>query len=519
MKTLNVAIVGGDQATTAQGIIYGSPIPMFVLDRNHKITYWNKACERLTGFPRSEMIGTDRHWEPFYPQKKPLLADIIIDNDPEMLGRAITKMDLQESPIVEGAYEAEQFIPHLGEEGTYLYIYAAPIKDERGTIQGAITTYIDFSERVKMTREIERREAFAQNLIQNSIDGIIATGPKGKIIIVNQGALDILGYSADEIMHRMSYQEILSGETATMIREAFYMDKYGPPGKIVSIQTMLLNKANESIPVRFSGTLLYESGKEVGSVVFIQDLREILRLEKEKQQAQRMAAIGRTLAGLAHYIKNVLTGLQGGAYVINSAISKKDLELVEKGWDMVERNIDQIGHIVSDMLIYSKVRKPEYGMVDPNELAIEVLEFMYEKAKISGVRLVRDLQPGLQKVAMDRTGIYRCLLNLIGNAIDACTLDGIMDGKGVVTVRTEKPSGWGLRVEVSDNGTGMDEETQEKLFSDFFSTKGYKGTGLGLPVTKKIVSEHGGRLTFTSQSGKGSSFILMLPEKPPPVAP
>jgi PAS domain S-box-containing protein len=501
------------QKKTVEGIIYGSPIPMFVLDKNHKITYWNRAVEKLTGFRSEEMIGTDRHWEPFYPFKRPILADFIIDNDLETIKELYKGMRLRKSPVAEGAYEAEHFFPHLGEKGTHLYFNAAPIKDDLGDIQGAVITYQDFSERVKMIREIEKREVFVQNLIQNSIDGIIATEAKGKIVIFNRGAAKILGYTPAEIIGQMSYPEILSGETGVAIRDAFYGDQYGPPGKIINMEAQFLNKANEAIPLRLSGTLLYEAEKEVGSVVFIQDLREIQRLQREKERAERMAAIGRTVAGVAHYIKNILNGLQGGAYVINSAMGKKDFELVRKGWSMVEKNIEQISHIVTDMLIYSSERKPRYDLVNPNEVVDEVLELMWERAKLAGVVFVRELDPELTPVAMDKTAMHNCLLNLIGNAIDACTLGGIVDGRGIVTVKTDKPPGWGVRFRITDNGIGMDKEAQHKLFTDFFTTKGYKGSGLGLPVTQKIVKEHDGELIFKSEVGQGSSFSLMLPEK------
>jgi signal transduction histidine kinase len=138
---------------------------------------------------------------------------------------------------------------------------------------------------------------------------------------------------------------------------------------------------------------------------------------------------------------------------------------------------------------------------------------MWERAKLSGVVFVRELDPELAPVAMDKTAIHNCLLNLIGNAIDACTLGGIVDGKGIVTVKTDKPPDWGVRFRITDNGIGMDKDAQHKLFTDFFTTKGYKGSGLGLPVTQKIVKEHGGELVFKSEVGQGTSFSLMLPEK------
>ncbi len=498
----------------AEGIISGSPIPMFVLNRNHRISHWNRACEQLTGYPRSEMIGTDNQWKPFYRRKRPTLADLLIENKQKEIEKLYRGMHLRRSSKVEGAYEAEHFFPHLGEHGAHLYLNAAPIKDEAGKVQGAIVTYQDFTERNRMLEEIKRREQFEKNLIENSIDGIIATEAAGKIVIFNRGAVEILGYSPEETIGKMSYVDLLSEEVGHAVREAFYGESYGPPGKIVNMEARFLNRSAESIPVRLSGTLLYEQDKEVGSVVFIQDLREIHKLQKEKQQAERMAAIGRTVAGLAHYIKNILTGVQGGAYVINSAVKKEDLGLVQKGWNMVERNIDQIAHIVQDMLIYSQERTPSLEAVDPNELLSEVLELMEEKARISGVRIVRKMEPGIGPVLIDRTAIHRCLLNLVSNAVDACTLEGIVNGSGEVTAKTERPQEWAVKFEIIDNGTGMDRETQGKLFTDFFTTKGYKGTGLGLPVTRKIVREHGGRLVFASRPGKGTTFALLLPESP-----
>jgi len=500
------------QKQTAEGIIRGTPLPMLVLDGDHRIIYWNRACENLTGFRSEEMIGTRRQWEPFYPELRPTLADLIIDDDEEAIRRIYGHVDLRRVPSIEGAWEGESFFPHIGEQGAHIFCTAAPIRGEEGEIRGAIVTYQDVTERAAMTRELERREAFVQNLIHNSIDGIIATDPKGTIIIFNRGVSKILGYDPEEILGRLSYQDILSRETLRDVLRAFYGKRFGPPGKVINMESALLNRHGEAIPVRLSGTLLHENGEEVGSVVFVQDLREILRLQQEKEQAERMAAVGKTVAGLAHYIKNILNGLKGGGYVINSAIRKGDLTLTGQGWAMVERNIDQIASIVMDMLTYSTEREPRYEPVDPNELVTEIMNLVEERSRLANVRLETELSPGLPAVSMDRTGIHRAILNLVTNAIDASTLEGIMEGRGKVVVRTDRPEGWGVRFEIQDNGTGMEEHTQEKLFSDFFTTKGYKGTGLGLPVTEKIVLEHNGKLTFETEPGKGTTFTLLLPD-------
>ncbi|RJR26727.1 MAG: PAS domain S-box protein [Desulfobacteraceae bacterium] len=499
------------QKATLEGIIQGSPIPTFVLDKDHRITHWNKACETLTGFSAREMIGTNRQWEPFYRTNRKIIADLVMEGNTKELYELYGGMNLRKSQLVEAAYEAEHFFPQLGPNGTHLFVTAAPIKDESGAIHGAIVTYQDFTEKANLMEELTRREAYLNNLIQNSIDGIIATDDKGFIVIFNRSAQEILGYLPEEIIDVMRYQDILPEETGKALRGAFYGKEYGPPGKIVDMITSLLNKDREPIPVRFSGTLIYDGEKEVGSVVFIQDLRELQKLQREKAQAERMAAIGKTVADVAHYIKNVLSGLKGGSYVVKSAISKGNLDLVLKGWGMVEKNLDALGQIVADMLIYAGERRPVKVHHDPEELVSEILDLMGERARIAGVELVREFREKTGMVAMDRTAIHRSLLNLVGNAIDACTLKGITGGEATVKIIIDRPEGWAIRFQVIDSGAGMDEETQQKLFTDFFTTKGYAGTGLGLPVTRKMVEDHGGKLLFDSEPGMGTTFSLLLP--------
>ena len=498
------------QKEIAEGIIHGSPTPMFVIDKNHKVAYWNKACANLTGYSSEDMVGTDWHWKPWYKRKIPLLADLIIDGDYERMKKLDERIHLKKSAIVEDAYESEHFFPQIGKNGTHIHLSAAPIKDERGEIKGAIVSYMDITDRVMMIQEIKKREAFEQNMIQNSIDGIIATDSDAKFVIFNHAASDILGYPAEEVIGKRSYVEIFSRDTARLITDTFFSDQYGPKGKIVNMELAVDSKFGEPIPIRFAGTLLYEKGRDVGSVAFIQDLREIHRLQKEKEQSERMAAIGETVATVAHYIKNILTGLKGGGYVINSGIRKNNMALVKDAWKMLEKSIDQMGHIVLDMLVYAKDRKPEYQHVDPNELVTDVVDLMKERAKLSGVKIIHELTPDLPKVSMDRTAMHHCLLNLVGNAVDACSVEGIAEENGVVTVKTDKREGYAVRIQVIDNGIGMDKETQGKIFNGFFSTKGYKGTGLGLPVTQKIVKEHGGELTFESEPNKGTAFSLIL---------
>ncbi|MDP6630693.1 MAG: ATP-binding protein [Kiritimatiellia bacterium] len=231
-------------------------------------------------------------------------------------------------------------------------------------------------------------------------------------------------------------------------------------------------------------------------------------LHEQMLEKERMAAIGETVAGLSHCIKNILQGVKTGSYLVNLGMKREDMDLVGKGWTAVSKKNDFMEELVWDLLTLSKPREPLYEATDLNALCEDICEIGSQREEGEpSVTVDFKPDPNLPEVEADGKGMRRCLLNLVTNAVDACT-----DG-GTATVGTLAPDDDGkVRVVVSDTGCGMDEETVNKLFTVFFSTKGSKGTGLGLPVTKKIVEEHGGLLEIASEKGKGTTFTVVLPQ-------
>ncbi|MCD6180987.1 MAG: GAF domain-containing protein [Candidatus Cloacimonetes bacterium] len=224
---------------------------------------------------------------------------------------------------------------------------------------------------------------------------------------------------------------------------------------------------------------------------------------------ERMAAVGQAVAGLAHCIKNVLNGVQGGSYIIDMGLDKDNMAFVQKGWATVKKNNSFMQELVLDMLTYSKERKPEYEECDVNGTVAAVVELMQEKAKAVGVTMLWHPEPALGIVELDSKGIKRCVLNLISNAMDACG----QKPDASVTVSTQLYGQHSFKILIKDTGTGIPPEAIPKLFQVFFSTKGSKGTGLGLAVTHKIIKEHGGRIDVTSKVGSGTTFTIVLPRK------
>ncbi len=222
------------------------------------------------------------------------------------------------------------------------------------------------------------------------------------------------------------------------------------------------------------------------------------------------------MAGLAHAIKNVSSGLRGGAFVLEKGIELNNRKYLGQGWDMIKGNVDKVKNMALDLLSYSKERAPDYELTDPNGPAQQVADLMGLRAAKYGVKFVVDLEGSLGPVWLDPSGIHRCLMNLVINAIDACTDVSCSHKQGKVVVQSLKTEGWAVEYQVTDNGCGMDDETGARVFQSFFSTKGSKGTGLGLMITKKIIDEHGGVIELESEKGTGSKFVIRLPERDGP---
>jgi signal transduction histidine kinase/HAMP domain-containing protein len=234
---------------------------------------------------------------------------------------------------------------------------------------------------------------------------------------------------------------------------------------------------------------------------------EFSEMQSELVEQERLAAIGETIAGLAHCLKNALNGLRAGQFIIDRGVKLHDRDKLRRGWAITKEGIRQVEGIALDMLYYAREREPARTEIDPNAVVGEVVDLLKEMASGKGVKLEVELDGELGSEALDRTAIYRALLNLATNAIDAC----IESEEGDLVLMRTSRDGEEIVMSVVDNGIGMSEEVRSKIFTRFFSTKPGKGTGLGLMVVKKVVEEHGGTLDIESEPGRGSTFHIRLP--------
>lgn len=229
------------------------------------------------------------------------------------------------------------------------------------------------------------------------------------------------------------------------------------------------------------------------------------RYQQALVNAERLAAVGQTIATLSHHIKNILQGVRGGSYLIEMGLNEHNENVVRKGWNIVDKNQSKIYNLVMDMLSFSTERQPAMVASNLNETAADVCELMHARSQELNIEFVQELCDEMPSSLYDPDGIHRAIMNIVTNAIDA--VEGSPQGK--VVVRTDfLPQQQTLVVSVSDNGPGIPEDQLSRIFQIFESTKGARGTGLGLAVSRKIIREHGGDIHVESRPDQGCTFTL-----------
>jgi len=232
-----------------------------------------------------------------------------------------------------------------------------------------------------------------------------------------------------------------------------------------------------------------------------------------KKSQKELTTLGQSIALLSHGIKNILEGLQGGAYVVDEAFNEGDIQLARKGWSIVNKNIFDITDVVQNILYSSKNRPLKYETVSPGHLVQDSVQLFREKAAAMNIQLGEQINAALPDVRVDAGGIRRMLHNLIWNALEACHNDKEKK-QHLVNVKTDYFDKQHFMFEIADNGSGMDQATRRNMLEEFFSTKGSGGTGLGLAVVEKVVNKHGGRIEVNSAPGSGTTFKIIFKLKP-----
>lgn len=240
---------------------------------------------------------------------------------------------------------------------------------------------------------------------------------------------------------------------------------------------------------------------------------------RELIDAERLAAVGQAVAGLSHSVKNMASGLEGSLFLLRQGLEGDRKAYLEQGWEMLESNVRKLKELSLGMVRYCAAQELRLADVDPALPARQVAGLLAPRAKGAGIELALSAPPDMAPARLDAEALHRCLLDLAGNALDACAAAGFGPDKlggagrpgGRVDIVVEALPGGGVGYTVRDNGCGIPAELRPRLFTPFFTTKGEGGSGLGLASVKKAVEAHGGTVLLQPGDECGTEFNILIP--------
>jgi PAS domain S-box-containing protein len=407
---------------------------------------------------------------------------------------------------------------YTDEEGERRYdvITIAPIFNDDGKIVQILEASRDVTDRVRLENEVQQSGIFLQNVIQSTVDGIVVVDPKGNVLIFNEGMERLTGFSSDEIITKGHLTYFYDIDTARDNMTKMRSNEHGPPGKLNPTSMMIKTKSGDEIPVTLSASIITIDDKEVGSVGVFTDMREILEMRKNLEEAhlqlvqsEKIASVGRMAAGVAHEVNNPLSGIMIYAELLKDNL-KKNLEENKQCVEDVQEIIDQTircKKIVMELLEFSRQSIGNVTSFSVEDLIDKSLNILINQALFQNIEVTKDIEKNIPVMVGDMGQLQQVITNLFINAADA------MEGKGKLDIKTtfDKKREYFI-IRISDTGLGIPEGLKDKIFDIFFTTKPVgKGTGLGLSITKNIIQLHGGNIVVDSPHGEGTSFTIELP--------
>jgi two-component system, NtrC family, sensor kinase len=389
--------------------------------------------------------------------------------------------------------------------------YSYPIFSEDKIDAVAIVEF-DTPSREEMEEDLRRANSLLKNLILSSVDGVIAADMTGKILIFNDAAVEISGYSAKEALDSLDIRDFYQGDTARDIMRRLRSDDYGGKGKLKSFQVDVIKKNGDIIPIRLNASIVYKGDKEVASIGFFHDLREELRIKGELEktqiqllQAEKMSSLGKLSAGVAHQLNNPLGGI-----TLYTKFLLEDYDLEQSAKDDLNRILQEAERCrdtVKELLEFARQTSHLVKNHDLNQAISRTMFLLENQTLFQNIVIEKKLAGNLPMVPVDIQQMNHVFMNIILNAAQA------MDGKGHLRLSTSlSEDGDKLVIEISDTGPGIPDHILKHIFEPFFTTKEEgKGTGLGLSMVYGIVQDHGGVITVKSFVGEGTTFRIELP--------
>jgi PAS domain S-box-containing protein len=398
-------------------------------------------------------------------------------------------------------HTSEERVTCLNRAEVSVIVYTEPLRNDAGEITAVMEMSTDITDIKRLQNQLRDSQAHYRTLFEEVPCYISIQDRDLNIVDANrlhrETFGDFLGCKCFEI-YRHRTEECLP----CTVRETFEDNQLHIHEEVVtSHDGRPINVLVHTTPI------IGASGRVDHVMEMSADITQIRQLQSQ------LSSTGLLIGSISHGIKGLLNGLNGGTYLVNKGLAAGDQVRVAKGWEIVQRNIERIRSMVLDILYYAKDREPDWKPLSAGTLVQEVADAVRDRAAELGLEFAQEVDANAGTFEADEKALRSMLVNLTENALDACRLDKAKARHRVVLRASD--GGSAVRLEVEDNGIGMEQETREKAFSLFFSSKGGEGTGLGLFVANKIVTAHGGTIQIDSTHGVGTRFLVLIPRDRP----
>jgi len=403
-------------------------------------------------------------------------------------------------------HPSEQLLTTRAGAEVPVVVHTTPVRDDAGEVVAVMEMHTDIGEVKRLEALLRRSQERLAQLFEEVPCFITVQGPDRVIQHANRKFRETFGDPVGENCFKM-YKHRDEQCLVCPMQQTF------DSGESREHEEVLFTKDGRKLSALCTTAPLRNAEGDVEAVIEMSiDITQIRELQSQ------LASVGLLVGSISHGIKGLLTGLDGGIYMVNSGFAKDKPERVEKGWEMVQRNVERIRSMVLDILYYAKDRELAVEDVDLAEIVADIRAGLEKKASDGDTGFEVTIDDEIGFFPGDPQAVRAMLLNLLENSLDACRMDKDKQGHNIRLGIRRKPP-W-MVIEVEDDGIGMDRETLQKLFSLFFSSKGTKGTGLGLFISNKIIDKHGGTITVDSEPGRGTKFLVHLPlEAKPSIQP
>ncbi len=504
--TLSALAADLDSPAPLLGILERSPTGVLLVDTEHRVACANPAAEevldaepgQLAGKTLGELLGAD--------YRRAL-------GDPDSLAHPLL-------PRAAAAGDRCQKLAGLFERSAHELTLTSLAGAQRvveltdgGRLGRFAVWYLsDVSVRKQLEVELHHRDTFFRNLIDSSVDGIIAADMRGRIILFNSGAQKILGYTREEAFTRLHTKRLYPEGKAQEILQRMRSDGYGGKGKLLRHELIAITKDGRQIPMSLSGGILYDGQREIASYGIFTDLRAMRKVEADLEQthqmllqSEKMAGLGRLAAGVAHEINNPMSGIMLYANLVKESLGAEHAAAADV--EVIVSEAERCKQIVSDLLEFSHQTAYEQTGVDVTDQLHKALGLFAKQPLMQNIEVELDIEPGLSRIRGNPIRLNQVFANLIVNAVQA------MDGRGKLSLSARhRAEGRIVELIFADTGPGIARDDLDQIFDPFFTTKSESGgTGLGLSVCYAIVKEHKGTIRVQSETGQGAAFTLRFP--------